>query len=202
MCLEIKPKRRARVYCVRRRALVVDTGVALAWRRALVSCIGVAWFGFVRCAQEWPRRCTFSLAPRIAMPFSPQTLGRRLRCSLRHSHLALDLDGHVYLGTCAALGALEAALDEEMPPWAPRKRGRGKTDRAGQSRVLSNKVTYLRCKVQKLRVQLKHALAQQGRRVASAFVCKVALSSLVSPVASFAETLRDLSVMDSVLGER
>ena len=52
------------------------------------------------------------------MPFSPQTLGRRLRCILRHFHLALDPDGHVYPGTCAALGALEAALDAEMPPWA------------------------------------------------------------------------------------
>jgi len=78
---------------------------------------------------------------RVAMPFSPQTLGRRLRCILRPFHLALDLDGHVYPGTSAALGALEAALDEEMPPWAPRKRGRGKTDRAGQSRVLPSKVT-------------------------------------------------------------
>ena len=136
------------------------------------------------------------------MPFNPQTLGRRLRCILRHFHLALDPDGHVYLGTSAGLGALEAALDEAMPPWAPRKRGRGKTDRAGQSRVLPNKVTYLRRTVQKLRVQLKHALAQQGRRIASAFVCKVALSPFVSSVASFAETLRDLIGNGFVLGER
>ena len=109
MGLKIKLQRRARVYCARRRALVVDTGVALAWRRALVSCIGVAWFGFVRCAQEWPRRCTFSLAPRIAMPFSPQTLGSRLRCTLRKFHQSFDPDARVYPDTSAALGRLEAA---------------------------------------------------------------------------------------------
>ena len=43
-----------------------------------------------------------------------------------------------------------------------------------------------------LTLLLKHARAQQGRRVTFASVCQVALSSFVSSAAAFAETLRDL----------
>ena len=139
---------------------------------------------------------------RAAMPLSPQTLGRRLRCILRKFHQSFDPDAHVYPDTSAALGRSEAALDAEMPPWAPRKRGRGKTDRAGQARAVPSKVTYLRRVVQNLRALLKHVRAQQGHRVASAFVCKVACRRLSRMQPPFPRHSVVLSVMGSVLGER
>ena len=156
----------------------------LPWLGALRWLVSLVAHGSVRSAQAWPQRCALSLALCVG--------GSRCRSARRRLVAvcaAFDPDAHVYPDTSAALGRLEAALDAEMPPWAPRKRGRGKTDRAGQARSLPNKVTYLRRVVQNLRAQLKHVRAH---RVASAFVCKVALSSLLSSATAFAEALRDL----------
>ena len=133
------------------------------------------------------------------MPFTPWTLGRRLRASLQRFSRHLGPDRHLYPEISAALSELERAVDLDLPPWLPNKRkapGRPKTDRAGQSREMPNKVTYLRRVVRQLRARVQSLLVARRRdalgRTSATFMAKVALSKPVTSVRGFADSFQDL----------
>ena len=135
-------------------------------------------------------------SPRLRnMPFTPWSLGRRLRCALRRFRDYLAPDSERYPGITAALTALEEAIDAELPLWLPKRQQphRPKADRSGQSRVLSNKVAYLRRKVAALRARTRRDARERCNRVATLYLTKVALAKPTTSARAFADSFRDLA---------
>ena len=147
----------------------------------------------------------FQTASAAAAPVSSSMpvagLGRRLRHLLRLFRVALARDASDFPDVVAALRALEASVDADLPAWMPseRKRGRPQELRKGQDRFcksLRNRLDYARrCRRKaeaKIR-ELQQARERDGsHRVTAAFVARIALSAPSASSRAFADAWSDV----------
>ena len=133
----------------------------------------------------------------------PWSLGRHLRGLLVKFHKCFDAEAAGFPNIAVALQALEATVNEALPPWKlSTPRAAGGRPRKDPLRSRQNALTYARARVRKFQAKLR-ALETGKRRargqpLTPLFLARVSLASPTTSARGFQKSWSDLIGTDSL----